>query len=201
MPIDMVVRLDGRWVQLPVEDHQDSGEWAAAAVTEGLAARSQDPTPAVVALYTQAWAAVLDNLRDRADDGDSLLVTAYGLVPGDEMLPVTIVELHTTALDDTRGVDGFVEDLVAPEEMRFGPPDVSEVTSPAGDAARLRQLLVVSDQNGGQTVATSLTYVWVGPEEGTAVLMAAYFASPMDAELNTALVDEVASSLTYTPVL
>ena len=200
MPVDMVVRLDGRWVELPVENQEDSGEWAAAAVAEGLAARSQDASTAVVALYTQAWAAVLDNLRERADGGDSRLVTAYGLVPGDEMLPVTVVELHATALDDARGVDGFVEDLVAPEEMRFGPPDVSEVSSPAGDAARLRQLLVVTDRDGGQTVATSLTYVWAGPDEGTAVLMTAYFASPMDAELNTALVDEVASSLTYTPV-
>jgi hypothetical protein len=202
VPVDLVVRLDAGWIELPVTSDQDSGDWAKEAVAQGLKVRGVEVSGATRSLYTQAWAAVLDNLRTRADAGDSMIVSAYGLVPGTDLLPVTIVEAHVAVLTDGRGVDGLVEDLVAPEESRFGPPDVSTSDSPAGQAVRLKQLLVVEGSSGtdgqnGQVVHTSLAHIWPGPEEGTAILMTAYFDSPMDAELCLHEVDALAGSLDF----
>ncbi len=71
----------------------------------------------------------------------------------------------------------------------------------AGEAARLKQVAVVEADDGSSSAATMLAYVWPGPVEGTAVLLHAYFGSPVDAELYEGDLDELARSLTITEVL
>jgi hypothetical protein len=54
----------------------------------------------------------------------------------------------------------------------------------------------VDARDGGQDVQTSVVYVWPVPGAGsTALVMGAYFASAVDAELCEQALDELAASL------
>lgn len=188
------VALDERWVEFPVRDRVGALSWAAQTTDDVLAARGISGPPELLNLCRTAWTRGLEDLRRRADTGDSVIFTAFGFVPLDEVLPVVVVETFAASHgDDT--LDRFVEDLVLPEYQRFGPPDVSELSTAAGDAVRLRQL-VIDDSGAEPTVQTSLAYVWPGPQEGTVLLLSALFASPVEAELCTEPVDSLARSLT-----
>lgn len=110
---------------------------------------------------------------------------------------MVVVEVIVGSLD-ADSLERFVDDLVAPDEARFGPPDVTELVTTAGDAVRLRQLLLADDE-GEQVVHTSLGCVWPGLQTGTVLVMSAYFASPLEAEFVTDAVDDLARSLTMAP--
>lgn len=197
----VVVRLDERWVDVPVREDGDPGDWAAQAVAEGLRRRKLQEPPAIVALYVQSYALMVERLRARRD-GDSAsaaeyLAAAYALVSQDDLLPVAAAELWAagTPLDVERIVDG----LVVARGQRFGDPVVTELESPAGTAIRLKQYVIVPDSSGQDVVETSVAYVWAGPLDGTSVLLTAWFNSVIDGELYEPVLDELAASLTYVP--
>lgn len=195
----MVVRLDQRWVELPVREDGDPGDWAARAVTDALRVRNRVEPPAILELYVQSYALLLERLRARRDGEAEYLAAAYALVSQDEddLLPVTAAELWAagTPLDRDRIVDG----LVVGRGERFGEPVVSELAAPAGTALRLQQYVIVPDRDGQDLVETSVAFVWAGPVDGTSVLLTAWFASVVDGELYASVLDELASSLAFAP--
>lgn len=195
----LLVRLDERWIDLPVREDGDPGDWATGVVAEALRFRALREPPAVVELYVQSYALLVERLRARRDgDGASAaeyLAAAYALVSQDDLLPVVAAELWAagTPLDVERIVDG----LVVARGQRFGEPVVTELESPAGRAVRLKQYIVVPDATGQDVVETSVAYIWPGPLEGTSVLLTAWFGSVIDGELYEPVLDELAGSLSF----
>jgi hypothetical protein len=188
------VALDQRWIEFPVQAGVDVDTWAAQTTDAVLTARGIDPRPELRDLCRIGWARGLEDLRSRADADDSAIVGAFAFVPLDEVLPVVVVEAFAALLGEN-SLDQFVESLIAPEHQRFGPPDVTDISTNAGDAVRLRQLLI--DETGPEpTVQTSLGFVWPGPQTGTVIVLSALFGSPVEAELCNQPVDDLARSLT-----
>lgn len=191
------VQLDDRWIELPVRVPGDPGDWAQRAVDDALAVRGRTEPPAVRHLYVQTYAAVVEQLRGRADVPGSQLGAAWALVADADLLPVTVVEAALHLLDEGQHLDAFVEQLVVAPQARFAAPDVTELQTTAGPATRVQQLRVVdgSDPAAEQTVQTSVVHVWPGPESGTALTLTAWFDSPVEAELSRAVLDELAASV------
>lgn len=189
------VALNQRWVELPVREAVASGEWAARVVDELLALRGLREPAAVRHLYVQTWAALVDQLRGRADVPGSQVGAAWGLVADADLLPVTVVEAALHLLDEGGTLDGFVEQAIAAPQDRFAPPDVSELSTAAGTAVRVQQLRVVEERGAGSTVQTSVVHVWPGPDPDTALTFTAWFDSPVEAELSREVVDALAASL------
>lgn len=192
------VQLDSRWVELPVRGGGEPGEWAARAVDELLRARDRALPRQERVVHEQTWAALLESLRARVDGGDVQLGAAYALLSDEDLLPVVVAEMAAVAL--TTSIDGLVDSLVLPAERRFGEPAVETVATAAGDAVRLEQMVVVHrfDEAGADedpAVETSRFWVWPGPVEGTALVLSAWFSSPVDAELSGPLLDELAASV------
>lgn len=195
MQPEIVVQLDGRWIELPVRGEETPDTWAPRAVAAGLAARGVVETAAVERLYVQTWAELLRNLRRRSSDDGSAMVAAYGFVPSADLLPVTTTEVHVATLEG-HTIERFVDDLVLPDADRFGPPDVLEVATAAGEATRLKQLVIAAGEDGAPVVHTNLLHVWSGPQPDSVLLMTSFFASPVDAELCLEAVDQLALTLT-----
>ena len=193
------VDLDARWLPVPLYTEHSPEEWGTEAVGLALSVREGLELSSPVRQVCEAtYAGLLEVLRRRAsqDADDVHLAAAYVFTPGEDVLPWTTVEFSATRLPEGLGVDRFVEDLVAPEDLRFGPPSVTDLQTRAGEAARVKQLLVVDAPDGGQEVHTSVVYVWqVEGSETTAVVMSSYFASAVDGELCEEALDELAASV------
>lgn len=184
------VQLDSAWLELPVRAQQDSGDWAVEAVDRALEERGQVAPASVRHLYVQAYAVLVDRLRERADAPGYQLGAAWALLADADLLPVTVVEAAAHLVEDGRGVDGFVEALVVAPHERFAPPDVQELATGSGPAVRLQQLRLVDDE-----VHTSVVYVWPGPADDVVVTLTAWYSSPVEAELSRERVDALAASL------
>lgn len=196
--IDLEVLVDPRWIELPVQQRQESGEWAAGAVADALAVRRVVEEPRVQHLMVQTYAAVLDSLRDRGGQDGLELVGAYALVSPEDMLPVTVAELAVHRLEPGQTLDGFVDALVVDPSRRFSPPDVRELDTAFGTAVRVQQLRVV-EQDRAATVHTSVVHVWPGPLEHLVTTLSAWFDSPVDAETSRGVLEELAVSLRRRP--
>lgn len=189
------VQLDSRWIELPVRLAVDAGQWAAAAVDEALGARELTERSAVRHLYVQTYAALLDQLRGRADAPGSQLGAAWALVADADLLPVVVVEATLHLLEEGVSLYGFVERLVAAPADRFAPPDVTELETAAGTAVRVQQLRVVEEGAAEATVQSSVVHIWPGPEPDTVLMLTAWFDSPVEAELSREPLDALAASL------
>lgn len=201
-PVRLQVLLDPRWIELPLHEPVEAGEWAAAAVADALAVRGIVEDPRAVHLFTQTYAAMLDSLRDRAAglDDDVHLAGAYALVGQDSLLPDTVAELAYLPLDGGAGFDSFVDSVVVPAAHRFGEPDVTELATEFGTAARVQQLRIVDEGEGREpSLQTSMVYLWPGLVPGRAVALSAWFGSPVDAESTRPVVDQLATSLRAEP--
>ena len=196
----MQVLLDPRWIELPIATQVDAGVWAAEAVDDALAVRGiVEPAP-VVHLYVQTYAATLDSIRERAAAlEDVQLVGAFALVGQDELLADTVAELAHVTVDSER-FDDVVDAFVAPAEERFAEPDVSELDTDFGTCVRLQQLRIVASDDGGEpSVQASVVYLWPGQLPGRAVVLSAWFGSPVDADTTRPVVDQLAASLRVEP--
>lgn len=191
----MSVALDNRWIELPVRDSVDSGEWAARAVEQALAERRLTEPAGVRHLYVQTYAALVDQLRARADVPGAQVGAAWALVADADLLPVTVVEAALHLLDEGGTLDAFVEQAIAAPQDRFAAPDVTELGTAAGTAVRVQQLRVVHEPAGEPTVQTSVVHVWPGPAPDTALTLTAWFDSPVEAELSRDVLDALAASL------
>ena len=199
-PARLQVLLDPRWIELPVTSPVEAGDWAAGAVAEALAVRGIVEPARVVDLYVQTYAATLDGLRARALEHDDVtLAGAYALVGQDELLADTVVELAYLPITGDRFED-FVDSFVVPADQRFSAPDVSELDTAFGTAVRLEQLRIVAEGEGREpSLHTSVAYLWPGQAAGRAVVMSAWFGSPVDAETTRPVVDQLAASLREAP--
>lgn len=197
----MQVLLDPRWIELPVLEHAEAGEWAAEAVAEALAIRGiDDEDPQVLNLFVQTYAVMLDNIRERAAALEGIrLVGAYALVGQDSLLADTVAELAYLSVEVDRFED-FVDSFVVPADQRFSEPDVSELNTAFGTAVRLQQLRIVDEGEGREpSLQTSVVYLWPGSTAGWAVALTAWFDSPVDAETTRQVVDQLAASLREQP--
>lgn len=197
-PVLVQVALDARWIELPVQGQQDPGDWASAAVAEALALRGLTETPQVVELYAQSYAAVLEQLRERAEQDGAVVTAAFALVGDGDLLPVTVAELVVARLEPGQGLDDFVDGLVVGPTERFGEPEVDEVATASGPAVRLRQLRIVPGAAGADpSVQTSVVHVWPGPAEHLATMLTSWFSSPVEAEISGEALGEVVASLRW----
>ena len=199
-PTGMQVLLDPRWIELPVGAPVEAGEWAAEAVAQALSLRGIVEEPRVVHLYVQTYAATLDRIRARVLEHDDVTVAgAYALVGQDELLADTVVELAYLPIGQDR-FEHFVDSFVVPADQRFCAPDVSELDTAFGTAVRLEQLRIVGEGDGREpSLQTSVVYLWPGRTAGRAVVMSAWFGSPVDAETTRPVVDQLAASLREAP--
>lgn len=198
--IDLEVLVDPRWVELPVQQCQEAGEWAEAAVAEALALRRVVEEPRIERLMVQTYAATLDALRDRAPQDGLQLVGAYALVSPEDMLPVTVAELAVHRLESGQTADHFVDALVVEPSQRFAAPDVRELATAFGTAVRVQQLRVVDEgQDAPPSVQTSVVHVWPGPMDHLVTTLSAWFGSPVDAETSRTVLEELAVSLRRRP--
>ena len=199
-PARLQVLLDPRWIELPIDTQVDAGSWAAEAVADALAVRGiVEPAP-VVHLYVQTYAAILDSIRERAAAiEDVRLVGAFALVGQDELLADTVAELAYVPVDSDR-FDDVVDSFVVPAEQRFAEPDVSELDTDFGTAVRLQQLRIVPpDDSADPSVQASVIYLWPAQVPGRAVVLSAWFGSPVDADTTRPVVDQLAASLRVEP--
>jgi hypothetical protein len=195
----MSVRLTSRWIELPVRGSVDSGEWASGAVETALALRELVERAAVRQLYVQSLAALVDQLRARADGPGWQIGAAWALVADADLLPVTVVEAALHLMDGGTSLDGFVEQAVAAPELRFAAPELTELSTATGSAIRLQQLRVVGEHEAEPSVQTSVVYFWPGPAPDTALTLSAWFDSPVEAELSREVLDALAASVRMEP--
>ena len=186
--------VDEGWVDLPVRLDGDPGDWAAELVDRTLRERGTPEPNAVVQLYVQSWALLVERLRARRDGDAEHLGAAYALVSPDDLLPVAVAELW--AVGTPMSLDAVVDAAVVDAGSRVGEPVVSEVTAPAGTGVRVQQYVVPS---GSGAVQCSVAHVWPGPLEGTTVLLSTWFSSFVDAELYGPVLEQLASSLAWRP--
>lgn len=200
-PARLQVALDPRWIELPVYEPVEAGEWAAAAVADALAVRGIVEDPRVVHLYVQTYAATLDGLRERAASVEGVVLAgAYALVGQDELLADTVAELAYVSLEGFDRFDDFVDSCVVPAVQRFAEPDVTELDTAFGAAVRVQQLRIVDEGEGQEpSLQTSVVYLWPGAAPGRAVALSAWFGSPVDAETTRPVVDQLAASLRKEP--
>ncbi|MEX2289953.1 MAG: hypothetical protein WD794_06460 [Mycobacteriales bacterium] len=200
-PVRLQVALDPRWIELPVHEPVEAGEWAAAAVADALAVRGIVEDPRVVNLYVQTYAATLDGLRERTTAVDGVLLAgAYALVGQAELLADTVAELAYVSMEGFDRFEDVVDSCVAPEVQRFADPDVSELDTAFGTAVRVQQLRIVDEGEGREpSLQTSVVYLWPGLAPGRAVMLSAWFGSPVDAETTRPVVDQLAASLREEP--
>ena len=199
-PARLQVMLDPRWIELPIATPVEAGEWAAEAVADALAIRGiVEPAP-VLHLYVQTYAATLDSLRERAATLEGTqLVGAYALVGQDELLADTVAELAHLPIEADRFED-VVDSVVVPAEQRFAEPDISELDTANGTAVRLQQLRIVDEGEGREpSVQASVVYLWPGQTPDRAVVLSAWFGSPLDADTTRPAVDQLAASLRAEP--
>ena len=192
---DLQVRLDPRWVELPVGDDGDLDNWAASTVHDALVLRGRTETPAVRTLLVQAWAALVEQLRARPEAGLPVPSGAYALLSDEDLLPLTVAELTGHPLA-TGSFDAFVDALVVARSERFAEPELTEVTTGLGTAVRLQQLRVIEGMaDEDATVETSVVYAWPGPGQTCAFTLSAWFGSPVDAEVCRPVLDQLAASV------
>ena len=189
--VDLLLRVDPRWIELPLHTPGDLDAWATAEVASAAALRGRVEEPSVLVLCEQVYLAVVEQLRARTP----VPAAAFALVSDQDLLPVTVVELTSHPLDGA-GFDAFVDALVVDASERFDGPLVDEVVTALGVAARVEQLRVVSETTGdGQEVQTSVVYAWPVSSGRSALTLSAWFDSPVDAELNRAVLEDLAVSL------
>lgn len=194
----VVVELDDRWIALPVRADDDAGDWASDAVAQALQRRGWREPAAVTELYVQSYALLLERLRQRRDGDGDFLAAAYALVSQDDLLPVTAAELWGAGTE--LNIEQLADGLVLDRGERFGDPVIDELTSPAGDAIRLKQYVIVGVAGCvEQSVQISVVYLWPGPVSGTTVLLTAWFPSVADGELYESDLEALASSLAFEP--
>lgn len=182
-------------LEQPVRLPGDAGDWAQGAVHQALALRDRAEPPAVRHLYAQSYAALVEQLRGRADPPGSELGAAWALVAEGDLLPVTVVEAALHLLDEGQSLDAFVAQLVVAPQARFAAPDVIELHTSAGPAVRVQQLRVVDEPGPAEEQSVQTSVVHVEPEPGTALTLSAWSDSPVEAELSRAALDELAASL------
>ena len=197
---DVAVRLDARWLELPVQQQVDVSQWAEQLVSDAAAAREVEPSTDRRRVYEQTYAALLESTCAPTDDSQQLLA-AYCLVPGEELLYTATAQLTAVSLATGMTQEDVVSELVVPEGERYGPPVVDELDTGFGTCTRVRQLLLAEpggdDESG---VWTSLAYAWPTEDDGIYLLLTASFASPVDAAVHEADVDALAQSLTLQPL-
>lgn len=197
--VHLQVRLDPRWLELPVRGDQDLDAWATEVVDSALSLRGRVERPAVHTLYEQTYAAIVEQLRGRAAGDVPVPAAAFALIADDDLLPLTVVELTTHALGGS-SFDAFVDSLVVAPAERFAEPEVVEVATDLGPAVRLQQLRIVEEGEGQEpAVQTSVVYAWPGPTEPFATTLSAWFGSPVDAETSRSVLQELAASLRRAP--
>ena len=200
---DVDLTLDGRWLELPVQQgpvsEDEVSAWATALVADGLAARGSDASPYQRMVFEQLFAASLEEVRSRCDEERQVLLSAC-LAPGDDVMPVVTVNVSAVSLATGMPPDAVVDLLVLPDEQRYAEPDVEELPTASGVCTRIRQMVVAgspSPDDGHEAgIATSLLYVWPSPTDGIHLVFDAWFASPVEAALHEPDVDSVARSLT-----
>ncbi len=193
------VEADGRWLALPTAWEGDAADWAGDLVDQALVARGVEEPAVVRQLYVQSLAGLGEQLASRDREGGRL-VAAYALVPGEDIVPVTAAELEVLPLEPGMTHEHLADGLTLPQEQRYTDPQLDEFETEAGVALRVKQVAVVEEPDGRSSAATLVAFVWPGPVDGTAVLLHAYFGSPVHAELHEDELDDLARSLTVTEV-
>lgn len=193
-PVVLEVEVDPRWLELPVRSAVETDAWALGAIQEALALRGATENAAVRHLYVQTYAAVVEDLRERAVQHG--LVGAYALIGDEDLLPVTVAELAVHSREEALSIDAAVNSLVVAPSQRFSEPEVVEVRTDFGPAVRLQQLRIV-DEGAGQdpTVQTSVVHVWLGPTDHHMTTLSSWFGSPVDAETSREVLQALAVSL------
>ena len=121
------------------------------------------------------------------------------MVGQDELLADTVAELAHLPVDTDRFED-VVDSFVVPAEQRFAEPDVSELETDFGTAVRVQQLRIVDEGEGREpSVQASVVYLWRGVTPDWAVVLSAWFGSPVDTETTRPVVDQLAASLRVEP--
>ena len=190
------VQLDGHWVEMPVHSDEDPGDWAAALVDGALRARGLLEPEAIVGLYVQSWALLVENLRGRpGSSAGEHLAAAYALVSQEDLLAVSVTELWVFSA--AMPLDVVVDGVVVDRGERFGEPVISDIEAPAGSGVRVQQYVVSPGADGSELVQTSVVHVWQGPVPGTTVFLSTWFGSFVDGELYEPVLEALASSLTW----
>ena len=196
--LDVSIRLDPRWIDIPVRDDSDLWTWASAAVEDGLRIRGLSEPPHIKRAFIQGFIELAQKARQYAVGMGGETMAAYILAPRQDMLPVTTVKLESALRVPDTTLERAAEEVVLPEAARFGDPILQEMETANGPAVKLKQFAIVDDdsQDGSeQQVHTVLVYLWLGPTPDLLVFVRAWFASPVEAELAEEALDELASSI------
>ena len=196
--LNVSIRLDPRWVEIPVRDETDLRSWARRAVDDGLRVRNRKESREVRRVLAEGFHEMAESARRLAFSEDAETMAAYILAPGEDCVPVSVVKLHVIRAEPDATLERIADDVIMPAEARFGEPIVAEMETDGGHAIKVKQfpIVVVSEpDDAGQQVYTLFAYLWLGPTPDMFVGLQAWFASPVEAELAEEALDQLASSI------
>jgi hypothetical protein len=195
--LNVEVRLDPRWIEIPVRDESDLHAWARRAVQDGLRIRRRKEPREIRRILVAGFVEMAEGARRRAFSEDAETMAAYILAPGEDCVPVSVVKLHVLRPEPGTTLERAADDVIMPAEARFGDPIVTDMETAGGQAIKVKQfpIIGVSESDDGQQVYTLFAYLWVGPTPDMFVGLQAWFASPVEAELAEEALDQLATSV------
>jgi len=197
--LDIEVRGDGKWAPVPVWEDDDPQPWAERMVDDYAQRRRVRCSPQERMVLVQTWSALAEDVRSRREDEDRWMANALAFVPmgsrsAGDLVPMTVA--HITGVSDLRSRDGVVDALILPPEQRIGEPLVESFDTAAGEALRVRQLLVDPQPDDREHVGLSLVYAWPSPVPEVTVVLDTWFGMPDEGALVLPSFDALASTLT-----
>lgn len=196
--LNVSIRLDPRWIEIPVRDDSDLRSWSRRAVDDALRLRRRKESREARRILTEGFAEMAESARRLAFSPDAETMAAYILVPREDCAPVSVVKLHAIRPEPGTTLERAAEDVIMPEDARFGDPVVTELETANGPAIKVKQfpIVVVSEPDDGpEQVYTLFAYLWLGPSPDVVVAVQAWFGSPVEAELAEEALDQLASSV------
>ena len=196
--LNVSIRLDPRWIEIPVRDESDLQSWARRAVDDGLRIRRRNEPREIRRVLVAGFVEMAEGARRLAYSEDAETMAAYILAPGEDCVPVSVVKLHVLHPDPGTTLERAADDVILPAEARFGDPIVAEMETAGGQAIKVKQFPIVGvsePDDMQQQVYTLFAYLWVGPTPDMFVGVQAWFASPVEAELAEEALDQLATSL------
>ena len=196
--LNVSIRLDPRWVEIPVRDDSDLQAWSRRTVDDGLRVRNRKESREVRSVLAAGFREMAESARRLAFSEDAETMAAYILAPGADCLPVSVVKLHVIRAEPDATLERIADDVIMPADARFGDPVVTDMETANGPAIKVKQfpIVVMSEPDDAeQQVYTLFAYLWIGPTPDIFVGVQAWFASPVEAELAEEALDQLASSI------
>ena len=120
--LNVSIRLDPRWVEIPVRDDSDLQAWSRRTVDDGLRVRNRKESREVRSVLAAGFREMAESARRLAFSEDAETMAAYILVPREDCVPVSVVKLHVVRAEPDATLERIADDVIMRQMPDSGIP-------------------------------------------------------------------------------